>query len=292
MRKKFIICFIIIFTMIICKYNIIYATEETSIVKIFGDIDAEKNITLNIQTKDTRVFEGIIDYDVDVLEFVEIKGKNNWKASLQDFNITAITENVNNSEMLDILSIKFKLKNPEDIIDSNISVTEIKIVKDDKTKVNLGDLDTTITINEDKSTINDDENIQEEDEIDDTVEDSSDENNEDDEISQEDEDVYAEEQTIDSPSENDIPIIEKSEIDIEYEDELDDEGNYKKVDENKKNVDKSVERNMQEDIKETQKENLANNTIPQTGLIITIVPILIISASVIITYYFYKKYNI
>lgn len=307
MRRKIIISLSIIFFIIMCNHNITSAVENTSKVKLSGNIDAEKNITLNIKTRDIRIFEGMIDYDADVLEYVGIEGKNNWKVSMQGLNITAISENSDNLEMLDVLGIKFKLKNSDDIIDTNLSIIEIKIVKDDNTRIDLDDLDTTITINKDESNINDDEIAQEEEEIDDTdIDGGIEENNEDDETIEEDDDVFAAEQTKDNPSENDVPLIVKSSENIEYDDEfeekveekvaekIEEKKDDKKIDETSKNVDNSIsvkENVKEETLKEAQKDNLANNKIPQTGVIITIIPFLIIIFSVSIAYFSYKKYK-
>ena len=280
MRKKVIVSVFIIAILIIFKYYIVNADNENSTLNLISDIDSNGNITLNLQSTNIRAIDGTVDYDSEELEYIGIEKQNNWEVDFDSntLQISAVSQNASNIENKDIAILKFKIKNIEEIIKTTISITDIKILKDDDTVGQLNDLNSDISINED-NTVTENENI----------------DNDNDETVQND--------LFDGENENDKDINYGS--DLEGEEEYrysEEEAEYAEDDEIDLDEDIDVINEEEENelfgdevVKQTDNMTFDNNTIkqeeksPQTGDSNWLLEIIIILFSSIVVIYTQKK---
>lgn len=289
MKRKVIISLFVIVILTISRYYIINAANETSEVEILTNVDAEKNITLNLQASNIKGIEGIISYDSDILEYVGIEEQNSWIVDInqETLQFLVTSENDDNTEKKDIAIIKFKPKNTEDILETNISITSITIVKEDGTSSEVEDLNTTVTISanvdtDEKDEFADDGEIKEdvvageEDNVitegdvtidyggDSQVDEETNENGEEVEAG---ESVEANESSFEGGSEEEYQI-KVTEDDVAYKEE----GVLK---------DEAIK----------QADDIANKNLPQTGTKGVILTNLIMAVLLAIAYVAYKKYK-
>ena len=130
MRVKFIVHVLIIVLVTVLTYNIVYADNETK-VETSVNIDESKNIIITVKTNNIELFEAVLDYDSDVIKYEGIEVKNNWeiKQDENELNISIVSNNSNNNEEKDIAVLRFKPINIENIDETSISFTNIKVGK-------------------------------------------------------------------------------------------------------------------------------------------------------------------
>lgn len=294
MKRKVITTLFLILILTISRYYIINAVQEP-MLQISGSLDEEENVSVVIKGVSIKGFEGILDYDSEVLEYVGIEGKNNWnvKKDYQTLVISGSTENIEDTEIKDIAILKFKLKDVEDILATNISIYNIKIVKNDGVG-NFENLDAMVTIQESITYDEEDYNINNNDDIiEEAVLESDIEFSDDAEIDYgEDLEVIDDDELANEQIEE-AEEIEQSSTDIEEqivvaEEEsvvLGNEDNYSE------NLEPKETNLNVEEIKgsELNKDNLAKSKLPQTGMIV--IPSIIIVALAGISFLLYKKYK-
>ena len=178
MKVKFIVNVLIIVLLTVFAYNIVLADNETKI-ETSVNIDDSKNITITLKARDIELFESILDYDSDVIEYEGIESKNNWEIKQDEnkLNISIISNNTNNNEEKDIAVLRFKPINIENIDETSISFTNIKVVKQNDEIENLDDLNIVAVLNEEDDSNEEDSEASEDSNIPDGTEENEEEIN-------------------------------------------------------------------------------------------------------------------
>ena len=178
MKVKFIVNVLIIVLLTVFAYNIVLADNETKI-ETSVNIDDSKNITITLKARDIELFESILDYDSDVIEYEGIESKNNWEIKQDEnkLNISIISNNTNNNEEKDIAVLRFKPINIENIDETSISFTNIKVVKQNDEIENLDDLNIVAVLNEENDSNEEDSEASEDSNIPDGTEENEEEIN-------------------------------------------------------------------------------------------------------------------
>lgn len=301
MKRKIFIGVLIIIMYFMFGINLCNAENITPNVSITGNIDSEKNITINIQASGILGFSGVISFDSDVIEYLEFEEKNGSQINVDKdkLTISAIIQDSNEQQMKDIAILKFKSKNTEDNTTEGIYITNLKILKSDGTieeNLTVGD---TITINENSTNrigiFDDDLNAQ-----------------------------FTEGNASDEKGNTIVPskLTDQTNTVVNYGGDFEDT-EFTDINDNEENEGQLVNAELSEETKtedeesisadgetvygkdvtkandaitdgdsekvEKQIENISNKKIPQTGLIVTIVPITIATLLLIIGCIAYKK---
>ena len=178
MKVKFIVNVLIIVLLTVFAYNIVLADNETKI-ETSVNIDDSKNITITLKARDIELFESTLDYDGDVIEYEGIEAKNNWEIKQDEnkLNISIISNNTNNNEEKDIAVLRFKPINIENIDETSISFTNIKVAKQNNEIENLDDLNIVAVLNEENDSNEEDSEASEDSNIPDGTEENEEEIN-------------------------------------------------------------------------------------------------------------------
>ena len=130
MKKKVYITLFIIVILVVFRSCIVIAASGNENIETTTNIDSENNIIFNIQVNDIKSFEGILDYDSEVIEYVGIESLNNWNIRLDSETIVGISEKSDNSGKNEVAKIKFKIKETGSILTTSISMYDLKIIKE------------------------------------------------------------------------------------------------------------------------------------------------------------------
>lgn len=297
-KKVYTIVIVLIISIVFGSCNINAASEDENI-EATVNIDSENNVIFSIQTVGIKSFEGILDYDDETLEFIEVESQNGWDARIDLNTIVASTNNDDINNKKEIAKIKFRIKNDEDIISTSISMYDIKIVKSNYTVDEHKDVFSEIEINNNSDS-------QDEFEVTETFSEYA----ESADYSMIEYGADAEDSSSEEYNNNDKDYDGNladyegngnySDVEIDEENTEDDNGNKvgvegeqhvysvdsDEVSDNDEEIDDNSEKNK--DIEE-QKDNLANGKIPQTGIGSIILGSIIIIILIFMAIFFYKK---
>lgn len=298
MKRKIIIGMIIITICMI--FNLSISNAESDNITMQGNIDSNNNITFSIQASEITGFNGNISFEDEVLEFIGVEEKNdsNINVDTDKWTISGVLSNSNNTTAKEIAVLKFRAKETQENITEGVYITDLKILKTNGDLVENLKIGDTVTINNASNTpgeFEDDPNAE--------ITDG--------EAVDEDGNVVAESTTIDQtgttvtyegdkentsddPESNSSTITDATEAKgssdggIEIIVKKDDSGKLEKEEFGDKTSNKEDEGYFEDENKQ-QTESLSNDKIPQTGLVITIVPITIAVVLLIIGCVAYKK---
>lgn len=284
MKIKIIVSFLISIVLIFSKFCLISAAAGDPEAEILSNIDREKNITVIVKAINIKTLTGTIDFEDDILDYIGIEAKNNWQIDINSdtFEFSANSQSENNNEKVEILEIKFKVKENASILEAGVDLIELKAINDNGTVVDFGELNTTVTVNEDTNVVDDDESEEE----------SSEEDGENNEYFEDEGDGEDyEEEFDDNEDEEDSEEDEEEEIfhDDEYgnDDEEDEEGSEEDGD-----YDGEFDNEVQKDESNSQsdeQDNLASGLLPQTGVASIVLGIILIIVAVTIATISLKK---
>lgn len=311
MKRKVIAIIFLIIILVFFRQYIINAADEAPKLGVIGNIDDNKNITINFKATNIKGIQCKLSYDNEVLEYIDdsLQGKNNWAVGLNSETLLFLSGNMNNIEETDIATIQFRPRNETDTIQTNISLTDIKIVKANGEQSTLQDTEIPITINRDVASV--EENI--------ITEESKPKDDEGNEIT---ESQSEEDKVIDYGSDledTDEGTQANDPVSIKTDDEMDEESKeieeVEEVDsmsgtlQNSNNEETSSENNEITGSKEQgeatinnsqeenpnnqtivkQLENLSNKILPKTGIARIMLPI--IAILIIVSVITYKKFK-
>ena len=326
MKRKIFVGILIITIYTIVTFGICYAENETQNLTMTGSIDEEKNITLNVQASDINGFEGTISFDSDIVEYVGVEEKNGSKVKVnsETLDISTLIGEALDSEVKEIATIKFKVKDSENIIDTGIYITNVKILKKDNSMQDFQDFGVLVKVNEETATVEQDdsdeetsdlaegeatdengnalseENLQEasapleyEIEYENADEEGSSENNVEEKSAEADDSV---EDT--NKNEGTNKSEEATSTTVEAGDSVEDtnknEGTNKSVEPTSTTTEEVLEDEKNTDKKDKSlvdsiKDNLANGKLPQTGIKLSIIPLIFMLIFSVIASISYKK---
>lgn len=297
MKRKVILGVILIVICLIFNVNICHAESEN--IDMTGNIDSEKNIAFNIQASGITGFNGIISFEKESLDYIGYEEKNGCSINIDENELTISgIVSTNNSEKEDIVVLKFKAKNTEDNTTEGVYITDLKILKTDgniEENLKIGDTIDIINHQEEQNQSTDDHNIQMTDGT------ASDENgniiSESTLIDQSNIvlDYGGDDQELsnnsfsltDSIEEGNTVNMEEYEDSFTESDENAAEGEMVLGNEVLNEEDELVDESDNQ--VSSKSDKLVNGKIPQTGLIVTIVPITIAVILLIIGSIAYKK---
>ena len=261
MKVKFIVNILIIVILSLFTYSIIYADSEPKL-ETAVNIDESKNITITLKAQNVKLFEAaLLEYDSNIIEYEGIEAQNNWEIKQYDdkLNISIVSNNLNNSEEKDIAILRFKAVNIENIDETCISFTNVKIGKENNEIEDLDDLNIIVILNEEEN-LNDEEA---------------------------NEDTYIPDGTEDNEEETNQEFEgDNQEESQEDADDIEDNSEYSQdEDESKPSVE---EENLND---ESKKDNLANKLLPQTGVVLLIVPMVLAIFAAVMAIIWFKKYK-
>lgn len=292
MRRKIITSAFLIIMLVFLRKYIINAAEETPQLGVNGNIDEEKIITINFNATNIRGIQCQLSYDNEVIEYISdsLQGKNNWAVGLNSGTLLFLSGNEENTEKKDIATIQFRTKNETDTIHTNISLSNIKIVKFNGETSTLQDAEIPITIDRNVTSV--EESILTE------------------EGKPKDEDGN---EIVESQLEGDQAVNYGSDLEtnneegqtsepisIQGENEIDQEaekiqqmeatsGEYENPITEGDNDSNGTEEAQNNQTIVKQIENLASKVLPKTGLARIILPIIVIS--IILSFIAYKKFK-